>query len=159
MSKSTSWRELLLLHRNQHIGDIGRNEFVSNKYIIFKHILKNRLKISNTEYIKQTILKTDEQYILTNNDFQYDLSRNIVHMLLWINPNNNNNDWIAPSVDLNKLDYFQKIIYDKLVSRLKSKSDSNTNIEKDIKYIYFENEEKHRSIPEFRHFHIFILNS
>ena len=157
MSKSLTWRELLLFHRNPYIGSIGRNEFVSHKYIIFKHILKNRLKISNTEYIKQTILKTDEQYILAKNDFQYDLSQNVAHMIIWINPNNSNNNWITSSLDLNKLDYFQKIIYDKLTAKFKSKL--NTNVGKDIKYIYFENEEKNRSIPEFRHFHIFILNS
>jgi len=159
MYKSLTWSELLLFHRNANIGCIGRSEFVSNKYIIFKHILKSRLKICNTEYIKQTIFKTNEQYILTKNDFQYDLSRNVAHMLLWINPNNSNNDWITPGVDLNKLDYFQEIIYDKLIAEFKSKSDSNTNVDGDIKYIYFENEETHRSIPEFRHFHIFILNS
>ncbi len=153
MNKPLSWDKLLLFHRNSYIGNIGRSAFIKNKYTIFKHLLNKRLGISNTEYIKNTILKSNDQYILTNNDFPYDLDNCVAHLILWINSYNKNNDWITSSVELNNLNYFQEIVKRELIQKYKHTKLNN----KSIKYIYFENSEKNRSIPGIRHIHIFVL--
>ena len=131
MDNKITWSEIKKKHKLSNNNIMLRNKFVVKKYILFKFLLKHRFKLTNSEYIKQTILISNQRFILTKNDFPYDLEENIIHLLLWINPHfKDNNIYYQQELNLNNIDIFDKIIEEKL---------KNYELKNIQDYVFFEN--------------------
>lgn len=144
------WNFLKLHHRNPKNTIFKRSKFILNKYIIFKFLLNKVLKISNSEYIIKNIINKNinQQYILTNNIFNYNVEKGVKHLLLWINPYMNENiNSYAKNENLNEKDCFEKIIYEKL---------QEAKYEKISEIVFFENKIENRSINDIKHIQIFV---
>ncbi len=152
MLKKINWDYLVSNHRNPSQEPTIRTQFVENKYIIFKFLLKNKFKMTNIEYIRQTIINSEKnklnRFILTDNAFSYNLEDGIRHLLLWVNPSHKDNKILYQNqVNLNKCDWLYNHIYNKLSQKYSLKK---------YEYVYFENHKNNRSIPEIKHIHIFV---
>jgi len=152
MLKKINWDYLVSNHRNPSQEPTTRTQFIENKYIIFKFLLKNRFKMTNIEYIRKTIINSEKnklnRFILTDNAFSYNLEDGIRHLLLWVNPSHKDNKILYQNqVNLNKCDWLYNHIYNKLSQKYSLKK---------YEYVYFENHKNNRSIPEIKHIHIFV---
>tara|TARA_Y100000389_G_C17190488_1_gene378576 strand:- start:23 stop:496 length:474 start_codon:yes stop_codon:yes gene_type:complete len=149
MCNKLKWNIIHKFYRSPPVNPITRTKFTENKYKIFKFLIKKIFKTSNVEYIKNTIINPNisSRFILTNNDFEYNIDSNIKHLLLWVNPYHlENKNLYKLEIDMNTVDYLEKLILIKLSSKFP----------KEFEFSYFENSPNNRSIPEIKHIHIFV---
>ena len=112
-NQKINWDKLKTFHRKTFNTQFHRNKFIDTKYKIFKFILNKKLKITNTQYIYQQIINKNinQRFILTNNNFHYNLESDIKHLLLWINPEHPaNKEFYEKSINLNNKDIFVQIV-------------------------------------------------
>lgn len=129
-----SWDFIKQFHKKSPLINIKRKKQMEEKYILHKKNLKDK-NINIEDYLQNSLFKNNFKYILTENDFPYNLKNGIEHKLLWINPNYNN--------------LFNDELITKIISmRMRGKT-----------YIYFENNDNNKSIKSIKHYHIFINNS
>lgn len=107
-----------------------RNHFNLTRYHIHKFLLKKN-NINLSDYISNKYLK-NKKYNLVKNAFPYNLEKNILHLVLWIN-------------DLNITNIKQII-----------KKELEIKYKKEHEFLFFENPKHLRSINDIKHFHIFV---
>lgn len=129
-----SWDFIKQFHNKSPLINIKRKKEIEEKYLIHKNKLKDK-NINIEDYLDNLLFKNDFKYIITENDFPYNLKNGIEHKLLWINPNYNN------------------LFNDKLINKIISMLMIGKT------YIYFENIDNNKSIKSIKHYHIFINNS
>ena len=156
--KKISWKELQLVHRNPKNTIFYRSDMCIKKYKLFKLILRDILKTSNSEYINNTIIKNNisKKFILTKNSFPYFLENNIIHLLIWINPEIiENKDFYMNNENLNNFPEFERIILEIVQEEFK-RDFINKKIKIIDNLIYFENKIENRSINDIKHIHVFL---
>ena len=129
-----SWDFIKQFHNNPPSINIKRKKEIEEKYVLHKKKLKDK-NINIEDYLDNLLFKNNFKYIITKNDFPYNLENNIEHKLLWINPN---------YINL----FNDKLINEIINMRMRGKT-----------YVYFENIDNNKSIKSIRHYHIFINNS
>ncbi len=125
------WEELLPLDKTINSEKIYRSEKVQKKYDQHTKKLK-KFGLTNEDYIfylYPELLK--DEFVLVENKYPYNLSKNIKHLLLWIPPTYTDSSFSSI------LSLIQKLFRNR-----------NTEI------IVFENSLERKSIPGIRHFHI-----
>ena len=131
------WEKLLTHHRNPPDMPIFRNEKVQKEYDEFKKfIVENNIDIN--EYIYKKFLGELKMNFIENT-FPYDVEDNCKHFVIWFDTKYYANL---------KLKEDEEIIIDKIVR----------NKFKDNQYVYFENVSNNKSVPDIKHFHVFIKN-
>jgi len=129
-----SWDFIKQFHNNSPLINIKRKKEIEEKYLLHKKKLKEK-NINIEDYLNNLLFKNDFKYVITNNDFPYNIEEDVQHKILWINPKYN--------------DLFDDKLINKIITmRMKDKN-----------YIYFENIETNKSIKTIKHYHIFIKNS
>lgn len=129
-----SWDFIKQFHNNPPSINIKRKKEIEEKYVLHKKKLKDK-NINIEDYLDNLLFKNNFKYIITKNDFPYNLENNIEHKLLWINPN---------YINL----FNDKLINEIINMRMRGKT-----------YVYFENIDNNKSIKSIRHYHIFVNNS
>lgn len=136
MEKTKSWITLKYIIKNRLFDELNRTDFQNNRYKIHRFLLKKK-NIKIKDYIIKKYLN-DISFSLTSNDFPYNISNNILHILFWIN----NNSLIK--------DIYSKDIYSLIKKEIFKK------YKKNYPFLYFENPNNLKSIPEIKHYHIFL---
>lgn len=125
---------LTLVH---HINNNDLEEFVIRspqvqaKYDRYKLELKKR-RLSPGKVLRRSFFSDGQLVHLADNQFPYDLTPNIKHMVLWINP----------SLTITS-------------SGIKSLLESLL----DVPYIHTKNKPKYQSVPDLEHYHVFVLRN
>jgi len=134
-----TWDTLQQYHFNPPTGKLRRNPYVK------KHYNKYQQELQNNGFDIGTIIKhkffsnhTENHicspfYVITPNDFPYDVSKGIHHYLLWFNPDNK-----YPMY--NDYDHVAKILDRHVGSG---------------KYVCFMNPLSIQSVPAVKHYHVF----
>lgn len=131
------WEKLLTHHRNPPDMPIFRNDQVQKEYDEFKKfIVENNIDIN--QYIYKKFLGELKMNFIENT-FPYDVEDNCKHFVIWFDTKYYANL---------KLKEDEEIIIDKIVR----------NKFKDNQYVYFENISNNKSVPDIKHFHVFIKN-
>ena len=121
-----NWEELKQIIKYKEYFKFKRSLFNSNRYLVHKFLLKKEnIKLHN--YITNKYLK-NKKYSLVKNDFPYNLEKNILHLVLWIND--------GEIIDI------EEVI----------KKELKNNYE----FLYFENPVNLRSVLEIKHLQVFI---
>lgn len=128
-----SWIFLKQFHKNPPYQNILRKPEIEKEYLLHKKKLKEK-NVNIENYLVEKLFKNNIKYVITCNEFPYNLEKNIDHKLLWINPKYN---------DLFDDNFINNIIELRMKGKL---------------YIYFENIDSKKSIKSIKHFHIFINN-
>ena len=89
---------------------------------------KSELNISIDEYIKCILNKIEGNIVIRKNDYPYDLEENILHYVVWMKGDESKEDVVNYLDNLTLLDY-----------------------------VLFENVGELKSVPEIRHYHLFLL--
>jgi hypothetical protein len=131
MKKTKSWKTLKHIINNNLLDKLNRTEFQMNRYKIHKFLLKKQ-NIKIKDFIIKKYLN-NISFSLTPNDFPYNISNTILHLLFWINDK-------ALVKDI----YF--LIKEEIFIKYK----------RNYPFIYFENPNNLKSIPDIKHYHIFI---
>lgn len=126
------WNFIKQFHKNSPLITIGRTKNIENKYLEHKLELKNK-NINLDNYITSKYFKDNQKYVFVENQFPYNVDKNITHYLLWFNPNNNNYGITEKEIE--------EILNEILVGKT---------------YIYFENMEHNKSIKSIKHIHVFV---
>ena len=124
-----NWSQLEIYHKNPPHDVLRRNEFIEKKYRKYKEYLTNNNKNIYDE-IMDCYIKNNK-YVITYNNFPYDVENGIYHLLLWVHPHYN-----LGYDDVDKI-LRQNGVYE---------------------YIIFRNYENNCSVCEIVHYHIFIRN-
>jgi len=125
-----NWNDLERYHLQVNSSVIKRNKDVQVRYELKSTLLKNIL-LNNIRSQE----KEEGRWVYKQNDFPYDISKNIRHLVVWV---------------------FQKR-EDEEATMMDIKQDLE---EKKIKrFVLFENTPEIKSIPEIRHFHLFVDSS
>jgi len=123
------WKELIKYHLNAPKTSI----FIRHPNIQTDYDIHKKTITSLKQHIMKKELHNKLKWNIVDNNFPYNLDDGIKHKLLWIHP-----DVILSD---NKI----KTIIDRYITL------NNYN-----QYIYFQNHENNRSVPEIKHYHIFI---
>ena len=138
-----SWDQLKKFHCCPPTFKLKRQSHVELNYL--KHtqdLKKKKCLLKNHIYETQFSNKNNTRYSLSLNPFPYYIDDTITHYVLWIHPSFNSYfPYNIPSIFIDNIiqTYF---------------TDQKKNIQD---YIYFENLDSNKSIPEIRHLHIFVL--
>ncbi len=131
------WSELQKYNKNLNVNiDFERNRYVNKLYENFKMEILN---VNN--YVCKNIIK-DNLFVLSKNNFPYNIADNIEHNIIWFNPKVFNK---RQHIIMNKV-YLEQIIKIKLY--LKNKVDTTD-------YIYFMNSSGIQSVNGIYHIHLF----
>jgi len=125
-----NWIKLKNILEKKTYNEFIRNDFNINRYKIHKFLLKQK-NILLQNYVNDKYLKS-KYYNLVQNSFPYNLEKNILHLVLWINK-----DVIINVEEIIKLE-LKKI-----------------NKENHI-FLFFENPKHFRSIKKIKHFQVFV---
>lgn len=127
---SIRWTQLLKLHCNPPTFPLGRSSKIQRKYDQHK-------KTANPQEFLNRLFPKDsfDLYRVIPNDFPYNVNKNILHYVLWFNPN---------------IKYSKKIIDNHLVNNILK------NQLTDKKFIYFQNLTNNSSINNITHYQVFI---
>ena len=129
-----SWHDLINNHYNAPEKILYRTRAIRRKYDNFNNKLK-LLNIDINNFIYTKYLKSERKnYKITLNDFPYNLKYDIMHYILWCNPN------------IGKIKFNNKIWIDKIITS------SFPNKE----YICWANITKNQSVKGIPHYHVFI---
>lgn len=131
MKKTKSWKTLKHIINNNLLDKLNRTEFQMNRYKIHKFLLKKQ-NIKIKDFIIKKYLN-NISFSLTSNDFPYNISNTILHLLFWIN-------------DKSLIKDISFLIKEEIFIKYKI----------NYPFIYFENPNNLKSIPEIKHYHIFI---
>lgn len=137
------WNDLKKFHCFPPTFQLKRQPHVEFNYSKHKQDLKKiQCSLKNHIFKTQFSNKNNCKYSLSRNPFPYHIDNNILHFILWIHPSFNSYfPYNVPSIFIDNIiqTYF-------------------TDQKKDIQeFIYFENLDSNKSIPEIRHLHVFIL--
>jgi hypothetical protein len=133
------WTELLKYNRNLNVSiDFERDRYVTELYENFKMEI---LDVNN--YICKNIIK-DNLFVLSKNNYPYNIADNIEHSIIWFNPKVFSN---RQHIIMDK-GYLEKIINIKMKLYLKNGMDIE-------KYIYFMNSQGIQSVNGIYHIHLF----
>jgi len=125
-----TWEFLKQFNNNPPDAPLHRNENIQIKYTLYMEKIKQSLNTTILKLINKCIHDNFSTYkfIITYNDFPYDVDDSILHLVLWVNPKYMSN--------INEVCEFLKKYYPK--------------------YIIFKNKTNHQSIPEIEHYQLFI---
>jgi hypothetical protein len=152
------WDLIKSFHCNAPDFTLPRTLQVINQYQ--KHI--NNLKKYNKtvgQYLKTQFFKNGESYQIEPNLFPYHLENNdeyfIEHNIIWFNEKLEIDHIVNHPIAI--IDKIIKDFINETLGIIQSNNTQSSNTQSsNIDYIYFENSLKNKSVPEIRHFHLFI---
>lgn len=158
MSKQPlDWKTVRKYVYGGEIEKLNRSEKMSDAYQLWSNTIKKSYgsvsKYIFNEKLKFNSKNANKQFILTENNFPYNLSKDVKHLILWANPRNipkdiKNSRGEVPS-------YYFCYMADQLAKELHGSSrgtDSSNFV------IIFENPQHKKSIKTIPHYHIFVRN-
>jgi len=126
---------LKLFHFDAPLFGFKRTDKTNNEYNEHLRYLKT-IKKSTSQHIYDLYFKNNNNlFCFVENKYAYDVENNITHMLLWFNPD-------LPYPIWKDINYVKKI----LAMYLK-----NDN------YVTFMNHPSCQTVPEIKHYHVFVL--
>jgi hypothetical protein len=127
-----NWLKLTNFHlRPPTANTFARKPNDQLKYDQHRYTLKQN-QVPIEEYINKKYLKSRFKWAITDNNFPYDVEPGVKHKILWISN--------LASLDSGKIH--------NIIDRYAKNNQSD--------YVYFENKNNSKSIPEVRHFHLFL---
>lgn len=142
--KILTWNYLQQFDNNPPQLKLPRNINTQNKYEIFINQLDIKQKTVSDYIISKYFDNNTLEYNITPNDFPYNTTDDIKHLLIWFNPNNKLNE--------NLPDTFNDGLHKGYIKFLLNEIDEYNN--KD--FIMWENLPNNKSVNDIRHIHIFI---
>lgn len=128
-----TWTYVKTFHLNPPKTTLPRQECVIGRYNKNMKIIKATKTIQ--QHLMEKYFSDSETIVLVPNEYPYFTVSDVSHYLLWIHP----------SVKVSTSAKIREIIDTKIQETVECKE-----------YIYFENNLDNKSIPDIRHFHIFI---
>ena len=127
-----NWDDVKKFHRKPPEIRLPRTVETIEKYEANMKIIKAKQTIS--EYLMNKYFSSGNKIVFGKNDYPYFTEPNVYHFLLWIHPSMKVKECMV-----------SQLIDSHMPETLNAKE-----------YIYFENLGNNKSIPDIRHFHVFI---
>jgi len=132
--KPMNWVYIKQFHLNPPYGTLPREDSVTREYQRNMVLIKKTTTI--VDYLVNKYLSGPHPFVLVPNDYPYYCDKHILHYLLWVHP----------SFKVHNNSQVEKTISAKLYS----------SHMKYREFVFFENYDSNKSIPEITHYHVFI---
>ena len=141
MGDNINWdfvKSIFEQHKNQNfpmeVIHKSRKDSVERAY--------NEWKLKNTEttLYDKIFSNIKEDFVIRLNDFPYNLEENVLHYIVWLNPNQTKYNYNSV-IDKNLLNKIKTVLYNK---------------HEIVDMIYFRNKSIHRTIKTINHYHVLV---
>ena len=151
-----SWETLLTYDRNPPEKALPRKQSVQKRYGGYLGVLKKRGTNIEQDVMSRIINNhTNDRFILSKNDFPYNVEEDVLHLVLWVNPlfarpdEDTRDEYDAPADNARNEQKTEEDARDYIESFINS-TDATPAI------AMFENIKNNRSVSDVRHFQLFV---